>query len=216
MEKHNYIGKTKEEAIQMAKEELQEVEENLFIRELETTKGGLFKSKKVEIEVIEKRNVIKGIKDYLIKILKLMGYNANVEVKNKEEVPKYIIFSDNDALLIGKNGKNLKALSLIVSQYLNKELGRTFKFMIDVNEYKEKREQSLERLAKRIGREVRATKIEAKLDSMNSYERRIIHNALNNFKGVYTESEGEEPNRYVVVKPKEEKKKEQEEQKEEE
>ena len=203
MEKHNYIGKTKEEAIQMAKEELQEVEENLFIRELETTKGGLFKSKKVEIEVIEKRNVIKGIKDYLIKILKLMGYNANVEVKNKEEVPKYIIFSDNDALLIGKNGKNLKALSLIVSQYLNKELGRTFKFMIDVNEYKEKREQSLERLAKRIGREVRATKIEAKLDSMNSYERRIIHNALTNYKGVYTESEGEEPNRYVVVKPKE-------------
>ena len=185
MEKHNYIGKTKEEAIQMAKEELQEVEENLFIREVETTKGGLFKSKKVEIEVIEKRNVIKGIKDYLIKILKAMGYNANVEVKNKEEVPKYIIFSDNDALLIGKNGKNLKALSLIVSQYLNKELGRPFKFMIDVNEYKEKREQSLERLAKRIGREVRSTKIEAKLDSMNSYERRIIHNALTNFKGVY-------------------------------
>ena len=69
MEKHRYTGKTKEEAIQLAKEELQEVEENLFIRELETTKGGLFKSKKVEIEVIEKRDVIKGIKDYLIRIL---------------------------------------------------------------------------------------------------------------------------------------------------
>lgn len=208
MEKHKYTGKTKEEAIQMAKEELQEVEENLFIRELETTKGGLFKSKKVEIEVIEKREVIKDIKDYLIRILKAMGYTVNVEVKAKEEVPKYIIFSDNDALLIGKNGKNLKALSLIVSQYLNKELGRTYKFLIDVNEYKEKREKSLERLAKRIAREVKATKIEAKLDSMNSYERRIIHNALTNFKGVYTESEGEEPNRYVVVKPKDEKKEE--------
>ena len=203
MEKHNYIGKTKEEAIQMAKEELQEVEENLFIRELETTKGGLFKSKKIEIEVIEKREVIKDIKDYLIRILKAMGYTANVEVKAKEEVPKYIIYSDNDALLIGKNGKNLKALSLIVSQYLNKELGRTYKFLIDVNEYKEKREKTLERLAKRIAREVRTTKVEAKLDSMNSYERRIIHNALTNFKGVYTESEGEEPNRYVVIKPKE-------------
>lgn len=204
MEKHNYVGKSKEEAIQLAKEDLQEVEENLFIKELETTKGGLFRSKKVEIEVIEKREVIKDIKDYLIKILKSMGYNVNIEVKNKEEVPKYIIFSDNDALLIGKNGKNLKALSMVVSQYLNTELGRNYKFMIDVNEYKEKREKTLERLAKRIAREVAATKVEVKLDSMNSYERRIIHNALTNNKKVYTESEGEEPNRYVVVKPKEE------------
>ena len=204
MEKRKFSGKTKEEAIQLAKEELQEVEENLFIRELESTKGGLFKSSKVEIEVIEKREVVKDIKDYLVKLLKNMGYSVNIEVKNKEEVPKYIIFSDNDALLIGKNGKNLKALSLVVSGYLNKELGRNYKFIIDVNEYKEKREQSLERLAKRIAREVGQTKIAAKLDPMNSYERRIIHNILTNNKKVYTESEGEEPNRYVVIKPKEE------------
>jgi len=203
MEKNRYVGKTKEEAIQIAKEELQEVEENLFIKEVETTKGGLFKSKKVEIEVIEKREVIKDIKDFLVKLLKDIGYTVNIEIKNKDDVPKYVIFSDNDSLLIGKNGKNLKALSTIVSQYLNKELGRNYKFVIDVNEYKEKREQSLERLAKKIAREVATTKIEVKLDSMNSYERRIIHNALTNNKKVYTESEGEEPNRYVVVKPKE-------------
>ena len=203
MEKHRYIGKTKEEAINNAKEELQEVEENLFIKELETTKGGLFKSKKVEIEVIEKREVVKDIKEYLIKLLKNMGYSVNIEVKNKEEIPKYIIFSDNDALLIGKNGKNLKALSTVVNQYLNTELGRNYKFVIDVNEYKEKREHSLERLAKRVAREVATTKIEVKLDSMNSYERRIIHNVLTNNKKVYTESEGEEPNRCVVIKPKE-------------
>lgn len=203
MEKHNYSGKTKEEAIQKAKEELQELEENLFIKEIGETKGGLFKSKKVEIEVIEKREVIKYIKDYLQKILKNMGFNVNIEIKNKEEVPKYIIFSDNDALLIGKNGKNLKALSILVSQHLNNELGKNYKFTLDVNEYKEKREKSLERLAKRIAREVKTTKVEVKLDSMNSYERRIIHNALTNYKGIFTESEGEEPNRYVVVKPKE-------------
>ena len=203
MEKHRYTGKTKEEAIQIAKEELQEVEENLFIKEISETKGGLFKSKKVEIEVVEKREVIKHIKEYLIKVLKDMGFSVNIEIKTKEEVPKYIIFSDNDALLIGKNGKNLKALSILVSQHLNNELGKNYKFTLDVNEYKEKREKTLERLAKRIGKEVRTTKVEAKLDSMNSYERRIIHNTLTNFKGVYTESEGEEPNRYVVVKPKE-------------
>ena len=102
-----------------------------------------------------------------------------------------------------KNGKNLKALSVIVNQHINKELGRTYKFIIDINSYKEKHEKQLEQLAKRIAREVASTKIEVKMDSMNSYERRIIHNALTNNKKVYTESEGEEPNRYVVVKPKE-------------
>ena len=205
MEKHKFSGKTKEEAIQNAKEKLQEVEENLFIKEVGESKGGLFKSKKVEIEVIEKREVVKYIKEYLIKILKRMGFNVNIEVKTKEEVPKYIIFSDNDALLIGKNGKNLKALSMIVAQHLNTELSRTYRFAIDVNDYQERREKSLEHLAKRVAKEVSETKIEAKLDSMNSYERRIIHNALTNNKKVYTESEGEEPNRYVVIKPKEEK-----------
>ena len=202
MEKYRFIGKTKDEAIQQAKEKLQETENNLIIRELETVKGGLFKSKKVEIEVIEKREVIKSIKDYIYKITKLMGINSNIEIKNKEEVPKFVIFSDNDAILIGKNGKNLKALSTIVSAYVNVETGSNYKFLIDINEYKEKREQTLERMAKKIAREVAATNIEAKLDSMNSYERRIIHNALTNHKKVYTESEGEEPNRYVVIKPK--------------
>ena len=204
MEKHRYIGKTKEEAINLAKEELQEVEENLFIKEIEVTQGGLFKKGKVEIEVIEKREVVKDIKDYLVNLLKNMGYSVNIEIKNKEEVPKYVIFSDNDALLIGKNGKNLKALTTIVNGYLNTELGKTYKFIIDVNEYKEKREHNLERLAKRIAREVATTGVETKLDSMNSYERRIIHNILGNNKRVYTESEGEEPNRYVVIKPKKE------------
>lgn len=203
MEKHSFTGKTKEEAVQNAKEFFQEVEENLFIKEIGESKGGLFKSKKVEIEVVEKREVIKHIKDYILELLKKMGFTANIEIKNKEEVPKYIIFSDNDALIIGKNGKNLKALSTIVSQHINTELGRNYKFTLDVNEYKEKREKSLERLAKKIAREVSHTKIEVKLDSMNSYERRIIHNALTNYRGVYTESEGEEPNRYVIVKPKE-------------
>ena len=202
MEKYNFIGKTKEEAIQQAKEKLQETEDNLIIRELETIKGGLFKSKKVEIEVIEKREVIKSIKDYLYKLTKMMGISANIEIKNKEEVPKFIIFSDNDAMLSGKNGKNLKALSTIVSAYVNAETGSNYKFLIDINEYKEKREHILERMAKKIAREVAATNIEVKLDSMNSYERRIIHNVLSNHKKVYTESEGEEPNRYVVIKPK--------------
>ena len=204
MEKHRYTGKTKEEAISNATIDLQETQDNLIIKELEEIKGGLFKSKKVEIEVIERREVVRYIKEYLQKLLKDLGFTSNIEIKNKEEVPTYTIYSDNDALLIGKNGKNLKALSILTSQHLLNELGRNFKFTIDINSYKEKREKSLESLARRIAREVATTKVEAKLDSMNSYERRIIHNALTNNKRVYTESEGEEPNSYVVIKPREE------------
>lgn len=203
MEKNRFNGKNIEEAITNATIALQETQDNLIIRELETKKGGLFKSKKVEIEVIEKREVVKYIKEYLLKLLKDLGFTANIEVKNQNEVVKYTIYSDKDNLLIGKNGKNLKALSIITNQHILKELGTTLKFVIDVNEYKEKHEKSLESLAKRLAREVKNTKVEVKLDSMNSYERRIIHNALTNNKFVYTESEGEEPNRYVVIKPKE-------------
>lgn len=204
MEKHRFNGKTKEEAIENAKLGLQELENNLIIKELTSSKGGFFKSKKVEIEVIEKREVVQSIKFYLNKLLKDLGFTANIEIKTNDEVPLYIIYSDNDSLLIGKNGKNLHALSIIVNQHIKKEIGESFKFLIDVNNYKEKHERMLIHLAKNVAKEVASTKIEAKMDSMNSYERRIIHNALSNNKKIYTESEGEEPNRYVVIKPKEE------------
>ena len=203
MEKHRYTAKTKEDAISQATVELQETEKNLIIKEISSEKGGLFKSPKVEIEVIERREVVKYIKEYLVKFIKNLGLTANIEIKNKEDIPTYTIYSDNDALLIGKNGKNLKALSIIVNQHILKEAGKNFKFIIDINSYKEKHEKSIESLAKRVAREVAQTKIAAKLDSMNSYERRIVHNILTDNKKVYTESEGEEPNRYVVIKPKE-------------
>ena len=203
MEKHKFTGKTREEAIQQAVENLQELEENLIILDGEEQKGGLFKSKKVEIIAIEKRDVTKYIKEFLIELLKKLGFKANVEVKTKEGTPNYTIYSDNDSLLIGKNGKNLNALSLIVKENLQKEIKENYRFIIDVSDYKEKNDQRLIRLAKKIAREVKFSKVAAKLDPMNSYERRIIHNTLTNNKFVITESEGEEPNRAVVIKPKE-------------
>ena len=70
-----------------------------------------------------------------------------------------------------------------------------------MSDYKVKNDQRIEKLAKKLAREVRETKVEVKMDSMNSYQRRLVHNILNNNKYVYTESIGEEPNRYVVIKP---------------
>ena len=202
MEKHRFTGKTKEEAIKEAKIKLEEQDENnLIISEVDTKKT-LF-SKKVEIEVIEKREVIQFIKDYTYSILKNMGFSVQIEIFNKQETPTFKVYSDNDALLIGREGKNLKALRHIIGQAIKKEINNNLKFVIDVSNYQEKKEKNLVFLAKKIAREVATSKVEVKLDSMNSYERRIIHNALTNNKKVYTESIGEEPNRCVVIKPRE-------------
>lgn len=201
MEKHRFIGKTYEEAVNKAKIELQELEENLIINVIDEKKSLL--SKKCEIEVIEKREIKNFIKEKLVNILREMGYQAEVEIQLKQDIPTYRIYSNNDSLLIGKNGKNLEALQIVLRQIVNTETGINYKFFLDVSDYKEKNEHHLEVLARRLAREVATTKIEVKMDSMNSYERRIVHNVLTNNKKVYTESVGEEPNRCVVIKPRE-------------
>ncbi len=200
MKTYSYLGKTKEEAILMATEELHEVKENLIIIEEEEQKKGILSSKKISIKVVEKREANNSIKEEIITLLKKMGISANVEISVKENIPNFRIFSDNDALLIGKNGKNLKALSILIGQVIKKQLGRNYKFLIDINSYKEKHQKDLERLAKKIAKEVLETKIEVKLDSMNSYERRIIHTSLSEYNDIVTVSEGEEPNRYIIIK----------------
>lgn len=201
MEKHRFVGKTYEEAVNKAKIELQELEENLIINVIDEKKSLL--SKKCEIEVIEKREIKNFIKEKLVNILREMGYQAEVEIQVKQDIPTYRIYSNNDSLLIGKGGKNLEALQIVLRQIVNAETGINYKFFLDVSDYKEKNEHHLEVLARRLAREVATTKIEVKMDSMNSYERRIVHNVLTNNKKVYTESVGEEPNRCVVIKPRE-------------
>ena len=198
MEKYKFTAKTKEAALETALYELKEEEKNIIYK-TEEVKTGLF-GKKIQIEVIKKQDIIDFIKETLKDITKLMGIEINTEVKERGENINIVIFSEQNSLLIGKQGKNLEALSLIIKQILKQEIGLPFKFNLDAGEYKLKREKDLVRLAKKLAKEVQQTKEPVKLDSMNSYERRIVHNALNNWKNITTESEGEEPNRYVVLK----------------
>lgn len=205
MKKHSYIGKTKEEAINQAMIELCETRDNLFIKEKEIKSVGLFKSKKIEIEVIEKEEVIQFIKEFLMDITKKMGLSINLEIKRRPDQITYVLYADNNAILIGKNGRTLEALTIITRQAVQTEIDQFFPFTLDVSEYKLKRQKDIERLAKKVAKEVANTKVEVKLDSMNSYERRIVHTVLKDYKDVYTESVGEEPNRAVIIKVKEEK-----------
>ena len=133
-----------------------------------------------------------------------MNISINMEVRRRDKNIEIKIFSEHNALLIGRDGKNLDSLQNIVRQIVEQEIGNEFKIVIDIENYRENKETKLERLAKKVAREVKNTKVEAKLEPMNSYERRIVHNALSKNKYVYTESVGEEPNRCVMIKLKEE------------
>ena len=148
MKKHTFVGKNYEDAVNKAKIELQDLEYNLIINVLNEKKTLL--SKKCEIEVIEKREIKNFIKEKLITILKEMGYQAEIEVQVKQNIPTYKIYSNNDSLLIGKNGKNLEALQIVLRQIVNSETGTNYHFFLDVSDYKEKNEYYLENLAKRL------------------------------------------------------------------
>ena len=201
MKKYIYEGKTKDEAIEKALTELKIDEKNLLVNVLEE-KNTLLK-KNVKLEVINYNDVVDYIKETIIEITKLMGISVNLEVRRRDDNLTIKIFSDHNAVLIGKNGSTIEALQTIVRQIIHNETKEFIGIILDVENYKEKRVKNLEYLAKKVAREVRDTKVETKLDSMNSYERRIMHSILSDNKYVYTESVGEEPNRCVVIKPKE-------------
>lgn len=201
MNKYYYEGKTKEQAIELALEELKITEEDLIINEVEE-KSGLLK-KTVKIEVLNINEIITFIKETLTEITKNMSIESNFEVRRRGNNISITLFSDNNSILIGKNGKNIAALQLLIRQMVNSKLKDSIGIVLDVGNYKEKRVKNIEYLAKKLAREAYKTKTEVTMDSMNSYERRIVHEVLAEDKYVYTESIGEEPNRKVVIKLKE-------------
>ena len=198
----NYIfeGRTEEEVILKSLKELN-VKEDEMIYSIKEETYGLLKKKKYTMNVVLKSDVLEYSKEYIKMITKAIGIDVNLETKRTNEHLKIILYSENNALLIGKNGKNLQSIQTLLRQSILTKTGIYVNLILDVENYKEKREKNIEYLAKKIAKEVEQTKIEVKMDSMNSYERRIVHNILSNNKKVTTISEGEEPNRYVIVKP---------------
>ena len=201
MNTYKFEDKTIDEAKNKALKELNINEENIIIIN-KTEKNGLIK-KSASIELVTVDEIINYLKDSLNEILSLMGIEANYEVRRRENRIEIKIFSDNNAILIGKNGRTMQSLQTILRFILKNHVSSDLSVMLDVENYKEKRNRNIEYLAKKIARDVARTKVETKLDNMNSYERRIVHNILSDNKYVYTVSEGEEPNRHVIIKPRE-------------
>lgn len=203
MELFIYKGKDKQIILEKALSDLNLTEEEIMYR-YEEQKTGLFKSLSYKLSLIKLTDIEKYLKDFLADLLKDMGIKTTFEsnIRNKQITVK--MFSDNNPILIGRNGQTLSALTLLAKQTIFNHLGMYPYINLDVENYKDKQVAHLERLAKNIAREVKETKTPVVMENMNSYERRIVHNILNNFKGIKTESEGEEPNRHIIVKPRNE------------
>ena len=197
-------AKTKEDALNKALEELELTEKDIIYKS-EEKKGKLFKAGSCVVTVATIKDIADYLKDELKELVSNMGIEVNIEESIREEQINLKMYSDMNNILIGKNRQTLVAITNILKQTIFNELGRYPYIILDVENYKEKKISNIERLAKRVAREVSKTKVDAALENMNSYERRIVHNILTNYKHVTTTSEGEEPNRHVVIKYVEEK-----------
>jgi spoIIIJ-associated protein len=197
-----YEGKEKDTLLENALEELGVKEEDVLYY-VTSQKVGLLKKEVFTLHLTTNEDIVAYVKEYLADLTKDMGLEVSFETKIRDNQLIIKMYSDNNNILIGKGGQTLKALTTVVKQVIYNQINAYPHILLDVENYKEKQEGHLERLAKRIAREVGRTKVEVALENMNSYERRIIHNVLTDNKYVYTESVGEEPNRHVVIKPKE-------------
>lgn len=196
-----FEGKNKEELLNKALNELNASQDEVYYNVEETVSGGLFKSKKYTLNIILKEDIVEYAKNYLKNILDLMGINAELEVQKRDNYIKINMFSDNNAILIGKNGRTMSSMQQLLRQTIKNKLNIKINIILDVEEYKIKQQKNIERLAVKLAKDVIRTNIEVKMGSMNSYERRLVHSRLADFDGVKTESIGEEPNRCVVIKP---------------
>ena len=152
------------------------------------------------MEVVKKSDVEEYINEFLTKTTTDMGVKARIEISEEDGVFTAKMFSNNNSILIGKDGRTLKSLQVLLRQALSNKIKFNVKFNLDASNYKVKRERFFEKDIKNIINDVMKSKDEVKLDPMNSYQRRIVHSVASEYYNIETESFGEEPERYVVIR----------------
>lgn len=200
----DFEGRTKKEALDFASEELGVEAENLDVEVLEISKG-IFKKRLVKVRVYYDGHAEKTISklepqdefeqeiiEFLENLISKMGYQSTVFIVAREDKKLSIEVDTEDCnILIGKKGKNLDALQLLVNVFCSKLGRRDTKIIVDIEQYRKRREDYINDIALKAGESVRKTKGTRLLEFMNPYERRLVHTALNDQKDLETISEGE-------------------------
>ncbi|MBQ8451271.1 MAG: KH domain-containing protein [Clostridia bacterium] len=193
-------GKTVDQAIEIGLYKLGATRNDVKIEILE--QAGLFNKAKVRLSLSTTSPEEAIVKELVEKIIKLMGLDLEVYVEERENDFFVNVTGADAAIFIGKHGDSIEEFQTVVNAIYNKDKPReeSKRVTVDSNNYVVRRQDTLTNLAKRTAGKVIRDHKEFKFEPMNSYERRIIHSALSDHDKVITESYGNEPNRYVVVK----------------
>ena len=207
MEYREFTGKTVEDAVMEAAIKLETTSDRMEYEVLEKGSNGFLGigSKPARIRARKVMETAERAEKFLMDVLEAMDLKATVSMEeNKEERTLDIDLAGDDmGVLIGKRGQTLDSLQYLVSLVVNKGEDDYIRVKVDTENYRQRRKDTLENLAKNIASKVRRTGKPVTLEPMNPYERRVIHSALQNDRYVETHSEGEEPFRKVVVSRKE-------------
>lgn len=202
-----FTGKTVEEAIETGLSELGISKDQADIRILEEGKKKLFGAVKARVEIAVKEVEEKKLSDgertvvFLEGLFKLLDINAQTELVSEGDKVEINVTANNTNSVIGKRGATLDAIQTLAGAVANTGREEYKRVVVDCENYRENREVTLTKLAENLAQKAIRLGKKIKLEPMNPYERRIIHSALSEREGVKTESEGKEPNRYIVVVP---------------
>lgn len=198
-----FSAKTVDEALTEALIKLETTSDQIEYEVIEKESSGLLGlfSKPARIRVCKKEDVQDIVRDFLNRLFENMNLNVEVEMNfDEEEKIIYVeLKGDEMGVLIGKRGQTLDSIQYLTSLVANKNRDEYIKIKMDTENYRERRKETIENLAKNIAIKVKKTRRPATLEPMNPYERRLIHAALQDDKYVETYSEGEEPFRKVIV-----------------
>ena len=205
-------AKTVDEAVTKALIELGTTSDKLEYEVIEKGSTGFLGlgAKPAIIRAKKKETLEDSVIQFLEQVFEAMNMQVSISVSyNEEEKEMNVNLEGEDmGILIGKRGQTLDSLQYLVSLVVNKTSSDYIRVKLDTENYRERRKETLETLAKNIAYKVKRTKHSVSLEPMNPYERRIIHAALQNDKYVVTRSDGEEPFRHVIISLKREGKKE--------
>lgn len=197
-------GKTRDEAIQKAVDQLGLSKDKLQIEVLEEGSKGFLgflgsKDFRIKAVAIEDDTVETRIESFLKQIFEVLNIDASIAIDLNSDIAKVSVLGDSAGQLIGRRGEALDALQMLLSLAVNKTPGEYVRIMLDIEEYRSKREESLVRYANKMARTAAKQRKNIKLEPMTPYERRIVHSALQSDNYVTTYSEGEDPYRKVVI-----------------
>ena len=197
-----FESKNQKDALAYAAKELNVDPEKITLEILKEKKGILGIGGSILFKASVDINLLDLGKEYLSLILNSLNVTFKMEARNVNNELHYNVETNENPLLIGKDGKCLDSINTLLRIYLETVANERMIVILDIGGYRENRKRQLEILATKTAKEVAKTKIAVKLKPMNSFERLIIHEKLSDWRDVYTESEGEAEVRSLVIKPK--------------